>query len=237
MSRRSFCWSTGGIFLRRRWDRRGCGFCAPRSSRGRWRLFWRLIGCLRQFDRAFKTPIKQGEPSTMTTIIGVDCANEDKKVGLARGILTGGRLEVSEALSSFRKGAVLATLCQWIDPSTPTLLAIDAPLGWPSEMGTILADHKAGEPITVEPNHFFRRRTDIDVKKRWSHQPLDIGADGRSRLPRTLTPWPPLPPALPPPGRGGTRTPPSQPRALPWAKIFWPFRPEKPAQSRVRLQG
>jgi predicted nuclease with RNAse H fold len=117
----------------------------------------------------------------MATIIGIDCATEDKKIGLARGKLAEGRAEISEALSNFRAGEVLPTLRRWIDPNTPTLLAIDAPLGWPEEMGRALVSHKAGEPIAVEANQLFRRRTDIYIKEHLSQQPLDVGADRIAR--------------------------------------------------------
>ena len=63
--------------------------------------------------------------------------------------------------------------------------------------------------------------------------PPQVGSGAESALTPGPSPSSPRAPA----GRGETRTPPSQPRALPWAKIFWPFRPEKQAQSRVRLQG
>jgi predicted RNase H-like nuclease len=117
----------------------------------------------------------------MTAIVGIDCATEDKKVGLARGKFVGGCVEVSEALSNFKAGEVLLTLRRWIDPSIPTLLAIDAPLGWPQRMGETLVAHQAGEAIAVEANQLFRRRTDVYIKERLSQQPLDVGADRIAR--------------------------------------------------------
>lgn len=117
----------------------------------------------------------------MTIIIGIDCATEDKNVGLARGRLADGGIQVSEALSNFKAGEALLTLRRWIDPGTPTLVAVDAPLGWPQQMGETLVNHKAGEPMAVEANQLFRRRTDVYIKERLSQQPLDVGADRIAR--------------------------------------------------------
>lgn len=117
----------------------------------------------------------------MTVIIGVDCATQDKNIGLALGKLSDGQLEVRKAVSNLRPGGVAATLMEWMDSSLPTLLAFDAPLGWPQAMGATFSSHKAGEPIAIEPNLFFRRRTDIHIKERLSQQPLDVGADRIAR--------------------------------------------------------
>jgi len=117
----------------------------------------------------------------MVTIIGIDCAVQDKNVGLARSQLVEGKAQVSEAKSNFKRGEVLTTLLEWIDPDSPTLLAIDAPLGWPEAMGDTLAGHEAGRFIPIEPNHFFRRRTDIYIKEQLLQQPLDVGADRIAR--------------------------------------------------------
>ena len=117
----------------------------------------------------------------MVVIIGIDCATQDKNIGLALGKLSEGRLQVSKAISSLRPGGVASTLREWADPNLPTLLAIDAPLGWPQAMGATLLAHEAGKPIAVAPNLLFRRRTDVHIKERLSQQPLDVGADRIAR--------------------------------------------------------
>jgi hypothetical protein len=68
-----------------------------------------------------------------------------------------------------------------IEGHEQVLLAIDAPLGWPQDLGAQIARHYAGKPLDVEANDFFRRQTDKFVKARIGQQPLDIGADRIAR--------------------------------------------------------
>lgn len=115
----------------------------------------------------------------MIHILGIDCAVQDKKIGLAFGVLDEGRLEVRFA----RHGGTGAVqqLKEWIDPQVPTLLAIDAPLGWPDALGKVLINHQAGHPIPEQAHLLFRRLTDREIKRRLGRQPLDVGADRIAR--------------------------------------------------------
>jgi hypothetical protein len=61
------------------------------------------------------------------------------------------------------------------------LVAIDAPLGWPGELGQSLALHKAGGPIDRAANSMFRRETDRFIRRRIGKQSLDVGADRIAR--------------------------------------------------------
>jgi hypothetical protein len=70
-------------------------------------------------------------------------------------------------------------LIQWIDPEIPTLLAVDAPLGWPRPLGQALARHRAGQLLPEEANRLFRRYTDVAIST--IKQPLDVGADRIAR--------------------------------------------------------
>ncbi len=65
--------------------------------------------------------------------------------------------------------------------SGPTLLALDAPLGWPSRFGPALRGHAAGDVIAREANQLFRRATDDAVHAALKKRPLDIGADRIAR--------------------------------------------------------
>ncbi|MEM7433991.1 MAG: DUF429 domain-containing protein [Myxococcota bacterium] len=62
-----------------------------------------------------------------------------------------------------------------------TLLALDAPLGWPAAMTAALADHRAGGPLSGSANAIFRRRTDDEVAEALGKRPLDVGADRIAR--------------------------------------------------------
>jgi hypothetical protein len=59
--------------------------------------------------------------------------------------------------------------------------ALDAPLGWPADLGRSLHSHKAGAPLQLGPNILFRRETDRVVKASIGKQPLDVGADRIAR--------------------------------------------------------
>jgi predicted RNase H-like nuclease len=113
-------------------------------------------------------------------IIGIDCAVQDNRIGLASGVLNGERLEVGLAIPG-RPDFVLRQLEEWIDPTVPTLLSIDAPLGWPADLGKALVDHQAGKPLIESANLLFRRETDLEIKRRLGRQPLDVGADRIAR--------------------------------------------------------
>jgi predicted RNase H-like nuclease len=113
-------------------------------------------------------------------IIGIDCAVQDKRVGLAFGVFNGESLEVRFATPG-RSEKVLGQVEEWINPKVPTLLAIDAPLGWPTPLGKTLVNHQAGQPIIDEANLLFRRETDREIRRRLQRQPLDVGADRIAR--------------------------------------------------------
>jgi len=118
------------------------------------------------------------------TIIGVDCATKDNRVGLAWGRVEGGEAWIEEVTLGSRMVPVAETIAGWARRSRCTLLALDAPLGWPADLGGALVAHTAGNPIDVDPNHLFRRETDRFVKREIDKQPLDVGADRIARTAR-----------------------------------------------------
>lgn len=61
------------------------------------------------------------------------------------------------------------------------MLALDAPLGWPSALGNVLTEHNAGEPLDAEAGTLFRRYTDCVVRDYTRKQSLDVGADRIAR--------------------------------------------------------
>lgn len=123
-----------------------------------------------------------------TQVIGIDCATDSRKVGLALGRFEAGRLEVTKAqCGGNSEEDLLATVCGWLDPAARVLLALDAPLGWPSPLRKALATHSAGRQIEIEAEPqfeadlLFRRKTDREVTIRCGKRPLDVGADRIAR--------------------------------------------------------
>lgn len=116
---------------------------------------------------------------TNCTIIGIDCSTNTKKVALARGHWNGGQLSVSQVECGTRPPVEVIT--EWLTDVPRALIAIDAPLGWPADMGPALSAHSAGQPISVAPNQLFRRETDRFIKRMINKQPLDVGADRIAR--------------------------------------------------------
>lgn len=124
------------------------------------------------------------------TIIGVDCACDANKVGLAFATLSGGRAVVEYATrgseepgSRSGRTTPIHTLSKWIgERGYPVLLALDAPLGWPEALGTALVNHCAGEPLpSSDADTLFRRNTDRLIHERIGRRPLDVGADRIAR--------------------------------------------------------
>lgn len=113
------------------------------------------------------------------TILGIDAATQPKKLGLSRGRLHGSTLTIDAVTRGADVDSPLETLASWAQG--PTLLAIDAPLGWPAALGRGLSTHRAGEPLHAEPNHLFRRDTDRFVHATLGKLPLEVGADRIAR--------------------------------------------------------
>ncbi len=115
-----------------------------------------------------------------TTIIGIDAATQPKKIGLARGHLDGDDLVVTDVVLGSAVTSVAETVASWIGPG-PTLLAIDAPLGWPAPLAQGLSGHRAGQVLDGDGHDLFRRVTDRFVHATVGKMPLDVGADRIAR--------------------------------------------------------
>jgi predicted RNase H-like nuclease len=115
------------------------------------------------------------------TIIGIDCAVEDKNVGLALATFDGREAHIDQVAVGVKEGSVVDIVADWIKQHPTALLALDAPLGWPVGLRKALRNHKAGKPIRVEPDKMFRRETDLFVKSEFGKTPLDVGADRIAR--------------------------------------------------------
>ena len=72
----------------------------------------------------------------MTTVVGVDCATDPRRVGLALGRWDGSRTTLVEVRHGSAAAPPAEIVARWIDAHDgPVLLALDAPLGWPAPLG------------------------------------------------------------------------------------------------------
>ncbi len=78
-------------------------------------------------------------------LIGIDCATEDKRTGVALADFNQSMtLVVKAAKVCSREESALAVVRSWLDSGTgDTLIALDAPLGWPRALSAGLAGHRA----------------------------------------------------------------------------------------------
>ena len=132
-------------------------------------------------------------------IIGIDCAADPANIGVAFAHTVGTRLTV-DAVHFGERGTAdeesrLPRLRQLAfdiangirTDSKPTLLALDAPLGWPASMAGLLGRHTAGSALeaTADPDDLFRRQTDRVVVKRTHKTPIEVGANLIARVTHT----------------------------------------------------
>ena len=115
----------------------------------------------------------------MTSIIGIDAATEASKMGLARGRLDNGELTLDHVVLASKVKPHVQTIASWIEG--PTLIAIDAPLGWPKALGSGLRGHRAGELLRGEADELFKRETDRFIHTELEQRPLEVGANWIAR--------------------------------------------------------
>jgi hypothetical protein len=121
-------------------------------------------------------------------VIGVDCATTEARLGLAMAerAPAGVPEDIGWILRDARPGnpahPAAEVVAGWIrDSPGPVLLALDAPLGWPSPLRRGLAGHRAGARLPGEKNDLFRRTTDQHVASTLGKYPLEVGADRIAR--------------------------------------------------------
>jgi hypothetical protein len=117
----------------------------------------------------------------MVALIGIDCATQPNKVGLALGELHGECVRIKACRTASPKERPEHIVDAWLQDSGRALLALDAPLGWPLALQQALGGHQAGEPMVHSAHALFRRRTDDDIHKRFRKRPLEVGANFISR--------------------------------------------------------
>lgn len=115
-------------------------------------------------------------------IVGVDCATDPKNVGYAFGSFQDGCTVVEKVALGSAAMPPAQAIADWLaNKSGPTLLAMDAPLGWPAPMAQQLPNHNAGDSLAGTANDLFRRETDRFIRERIGKQSLDVGADRIAR--------------------------------------------------------
>lgn len=111
------------------------------------------------------------------SIIGIDCATQPRKVGVARGVFEGGKGRIEEAILPSSGSKLVETIVRWVKGWPSTLMALDAPLGWPAQMGAELSGHQAGAGIGTEADRLFHRETDEFIYRKFGKRPLEVGAN------------------------------------------------------------
>jgi hypothetical protein len=115
-------------------------------------------------------------------VVGVDCATNESRVGIALGAWEEGSVRLREVALCGRERSAAVSISDWLrGVRGPGLLALDAPLGWPSPLSETLVRHRAGEKLAAEPNEMFRRLTDRFIQETVGKTPLDVGADRIAR--------------------------------------------------------
>jgi len=115
-------------------------------------------------------------------VVGIDCATDPRNVGYAFGRFFGGCTVVEHVAVGTADLSPVRAITDWLDScSDATLIALDAPLGWPAPLAEALQNHKAGQPLPTEANRLFRRETDRVIRERTGKQSLDVGADRIAR--------------------------------------------------------
>lgn len=118
----------------------------------------------------------------LVTVVGVDAASDDAKIGLVLAEWGPDNARVHQVVLCERRRRPADVVCEWLAKARPpALIAIDAPLGWPVALAPALAAHRAGAEIASIPNEMFRRTTDRFIQKTIGKTPLDIGADRIAR--------------------------------------------------------
>jgi len=109
-------------------------------------------------------------------LIGIDCAVDRRMTGMALGETAGDRLVIQQGMTGARVD-VAGQVADWLPADQPALLCMDAPLGWPSALGSELNLHSAGNALNAAPDQLFTRQTDRVVRQRTGKRPLDVGAN------------------------------------------------------------
>lgn len=113
-------------------------------------------------------------PTGMVALIGIDCATQPRKVGLALAELDGEIIRIKACRTASPREEPAWIVSRWMADHGTALLALDAPLGWPRAMGEALSTHQAGAGIGAATHELFRRQTDDAIHQRFNKRPLEV---------------------------------------------------------------
>jgi predicted RNase H-like nuclease len=66
----------------------------------------------------------------MTALLGIDCATNPKKTGLALGEERGGGIHILRCTTGSKSTPPAMIASEWLKEYEDVLIALDAPLGW-----------------------------------------------------------------------------------------------------------
>ena len=116
------------------------------------------------------------------TIVGVDCATVNQRTGLTFASCTrNGTITIDECFVAQPRSSIASQIRARLSNTPSALIALDAPLGWPTALGIHLSKHHAGKAFAVDSETLFRRRTDQIIKKRLHKAPLEVAANFLAR--------------------------------------------------------
>lgn len=111
-------------------------------------------------------------------LVGLDWSAEESKRGVAViDVSADATMGIELSCCSARRRALEVVANAVSTASTPILIAIDAPLGWPVGLSQALARHAAGEGLEVDADGMFARETDRFVRDALKKRPLEVGAN------------------------------------------------------------
>ena len=122
------------------------------------------------------------EKPKLWTVVGVDCALDEQRLGLARGRLDeSGQLHIQRVTLGTAGESAAASVSTWIRGAEAFVVALAAPLGWPQPLAASLLEHQAGEKLAAPRDTLFRRQTDRELRKALGRWPPEVGADRIAR--------------------------------------------------------
>jgi predicted RNase H-like nuclease len=133
-------------------------------------------------DRSTSAARPRDNAGLTLRVVGIDCATRANKTGVAIASWDGRAMTLTDAFvgpAGSMAGTLPGVLKRHLDGATPTLLALDAPLGWPAALADGLQCHVAGARLggSAPDDQFFRRHTDERVHEHLGRSPLEVGAN------------------------------------------------------------